>query len=78
MGLLALRRHIPGKASKDIPSYPRRWDYLNLGHIDTKPNIKGYPNISLEIGLLELKTHRYKSKYQRISPHILGHGTTST
>ena len=78
MGLLGLRAHIPAQASKDIPTYPRTWDYLHLGHIDTRPNIKGYPNISLDIGLLELKKHRYKSKNQRISQNILGHCTTST
>ena len=78
MGLLGRRTHIPAQTAKDIPTYTRTWDYLNLGHIDRRPNIKGYRNISLDIGLLELKTHRYKSKYQRISQHILRHGTTST
>ena len=78
MGPLGIRTHISAQASKDIPTYPRTWDYLKLGHIDTRPNIKGYPNISLDIGLLQFNTHRYKSKYQRISQHILGYGTTST
>ena len=32
--------------------------------------------ISQDIGLLELRTHRYKSNYQSISQHILWHETT--
>ena len=28
---------------KDIPTYLKTWDYLNLRHIDTSPSIKGYP-----------------------------------
>ena len=27
----------------NIPTYPRTWDYLHLGHIDTSPSIEGYP-----------------------------------
>ena len=78
MGLIGIRTHIAFQVSKVISTYPWTWDYLNLGLIDTRPNIKGYPNISLDIGLLELKTRKYKSKYQRISLPILGHGITWT
>ena len=34
------------QVSKNIPTYPRAWDYLNLGNIDRIPNIKGYPKMS--------------------------------
>ena len=33
------------------------WDYLNLRHTDTSPNVKGYPNISYDMGLLGIRTN---------------------
>ena len=78
MALLGLVTHIPAQVSKDIPTFLGIRDYFNIGQIDTSPNFKGYPNISKDMGHLVLSTHCYKSKYQRITEHILGHGTTCT
>ena len=57
MGLLQLRTHRHGttwtsdtyiqvEVSKDIPTYNRTLEYLDLGNTDRIPNIQGYPNIS--------------------------------
>ena len=53
MGLQGLRTHTCRYKSE----YRRTGDYLELRHIDTNPNIKGYPNISYEISLLEISTY---------------------
>ena len=74
MGLLRIRTLIQVQVLKGIPTYPSTREYLDLGHIDTSASIEGYPRSwdCLNLGHIDTSP----SIYQRISQHILGHGTT--